>query len=139
MRDKILSAISEALSTKEGDEHYVHNAVMPEIEGLLVDCPECCTVRYDDDQYHCNTCEGRGYIRALEWVKEQAADAVMEVVRQEIFDFAIWSSEDVTPVPFMPDPRNELMIDVGDSVEVRTSKIERLYALYLESLTARKG
>jgi len=44
--------------------------IIDRISKLYIDCPECETIKFDDEQYQCNICGSSGKINVLEYLKE---------------------------------------------------------------------
>ncbi len=58
--------------TKDDDGwNYVRNEIIDRISSLTIECPECESIKYSDEQYQCMTCGGGGEINVLSWVKKQ--------------------------------------------------------------------
>lgn len=53
--------------TKNDD---IRNEIIDRISELSIDCPECESIIYSDEQYQCLTCGG-GRIFVLSWVKSE--------------------------------------------------------------------
>ncbi len=69
-----MSDNTKILDKTENDSGYdsIRNEILDRIASLRIDCPECETIRYDDEQYQCGTCgSSNGKLNVLNWLKEQ--------------------------------------------------------------------
>lgn len=62
---------NDILNKSNGEWDYIHDEIIDRINRLTIECPECETIHFSDDQYQCGTCGGGGIIHVGQWIKQQ--------------------------------------------------------------------
>lgn len=63
--------IENLFEKSDNEWNSVRNEIIDRISSLTIDCPECETIIYSDEQYQCGTCNGGATIYVLDWIKEE--------------------------------------------------------------------